>query len=55
MIKYSIQYLKSENTIIINRKFMLKKIVILPSEYKSFKKSCSDIDKFENQEIEILK
>lgn len=53
-LKYHIQYKKEDNNITVKRSFKLKTIKILPEDYSAFKKSCIEIDKWENKEIKII-
>jgi len=55
ILMYSIKYLKNKNTITVKRIFQLKKERIKAKEYPAFKKACSEIDKCENNSIELIK
>ena len=54
-LDYEIKYEKENNLITVERVFRLKKTKILPENYLEFKKYCTEIDRFENEEIEIEK
>ncbi len=50
---YQVKYKRKNKTVKVERIFKSKKMKILPAEYQKFKKLCIEIERLENQLIEV--